>query len=239
MEKTFNKETIIPIEDYFVVVDNTQTTNGNARYWVSGEDGIGRVVTHLDTKLIGWPVVATTGKRIGDIPLVELSDEIEEELQEYMRFEDAALEVSKSIIFDPNVFCAGNPFTFEQRSELRLQRLKDLGIWPLKANKGKYSQEDMLKIFEAGRNFGFVECAEGYGVPYGDRNRPLNCEAYLKSLQAKRPISITLEYEEIIETSGIDYKQMKIKDSGFNKKEYLKLKVSKDNTVKPLEVKHE
>lgn len=55
------------------------------------------------------------------------------ELEVYMELEEALLEISKSIILDPNVFYAGNPFTNEQRSELRLQRLKDLGLWPVKS----------------------------------------------------------------------------------------------------------
>lgn len=51
------------------------------------------------------------------------------ELELYMELEEVSLEISKSIILDNNVFYAGNTFTYEQRSELRLQRLKDLGIW--------------------------------------------------------------------------------------------------------------
>lgn len=51
------------------------------------------------------------------------------ELELYIELEDACYEISKSVILDNNVFYAGNPFTHEQRSELRLQRLKDLSIW--------------------------------------------------------------------------------------------------------------
>lgn len=57
------------------------------------------------------------------------------ELEIYMEFEEASLECCKGIMRDENVFYAGNPFTDEQRSELRLQWLKDLGLWPIKKTK--------------------------------------------------------------------------------------------------------
>lgn len=93
-----------------------------------------------------YKIVATNDPSLG-LPLLPAVEE--DELSLYIEFEEAALEVSKSILQDSNVFYPQSPFTPEQKSELRLQRLKDIGIWQkvtgYKAAKAKQFTEEFLE----------------------------------------------------------------------------------------------
>lgn len=94
---------------------------------------------------IPYKIIATTNPSPG-LPLMKLEEHISE-ADVLWELDQALLECSRGIIFDKNVFYPGAPFTPEQKAELKLEWLKQLGVWPIKSNKGGWTDEDMRKCW--------------------------------------------------------------------------------------------
>jgi hypothetical protein len=74
------------------------------------------------------------------------------ELQTFIKLEQAFLDISKGLLFDSNIFYAGNPFTDEQRSEYRLQQLKNLGLWPVRNVETEEEMKFLMQRLEKWSN---------------------------------------------------------------------------------------
>lgn len=83
MIKTFNKDSIIKVDNYFVVVDKSISYR-NYDYITDGKY-CWEYILHNSTETNPNPnykVISTIGKRLGNIPLIELSNEIDNKLYE-------------------------------------------------------------------------------------------------------------------------------------------------------------
>lgn len=205
MTKTFNKDSILQIEDYFVVVDKeTEPDNRKLCLCYHKETGSPNIEDYYaDDKeyYVHKPdkIIATIGKRIGDVPLIELPDEI------YGR------EILK--LWGKND---------RKLSGVDAYRAYEAGVidgYTYKANKGRYSEEDMWGVLHMLLRL----------TKFQDQEVAMY--RYLKSLQTKRPIKVVLEYETFRSPTETE----KVKQLFLGTRP----KVSEGNIIKPLEVEYE
>ncbi len=201
MTKTYTN--IIPIDGGYVVVDKEagQCSTIGAIVFAyqfniistiielignSSRDIILKEMPHngtLDRRQL-YPVIASIGKRIEGVPLIELPNE---EL-------DLDAEITK----------INTPDRYDSINQRYNYSEKDLTNLVKKAQSKQYSEEDMKNCFLAAREFNSLDGPVDIDIVLnfkGADNSDLQAiwttpEDYLQSLQTKRPISVELEYEE-------------------------------------------
>lgn len=231
MQKKFE---IIPIEDYGVVVDKQRAPKHLE--WTFNRHAIGSNKSSPIEKCsknaeINWAnnmsyndgktflrdnfhsVIATINKRIDDIPLIEIE---KNEVDKFVAFEDACLECCRGIIFDENTFYPGTTDTREQRAELKIEWLKQMGMWPISFGykaAGGYNEEDIKKAIEFGKEL-YLDIK---GNIQSGKERKLHPNSFIKSLQPKLPKSVVLEMEGYIHVPSRQLAQrVKITNSSTN-----------------------
>jgi hypothetical protein len=203
MTKTFTKENIIEIDGGYVIVDK-EALLLKGDYNLRGSNEIVLNETNWTKPQLGFPkIIASIGKRIERVPLIKLPDKAEQLAKEYSELPYKNWEESaQKILLVDNArldFIAG-----------------------YKASEKKYTEAD-------------IKDAVLTGITYQRQNPKAVTEdykeiinSYIKSLQTKVPISVTLEYEEL-------------KFGGVDSISLYRLKVTdlKTNTIIPKNVEYE
>lgn len=233
MQKRYNS---IPIEDYYVVVGELATEHD--KYFLSfdypNRPKLEVEATNAHGMCSCKKIIATIGKRIGDLPLIEIPNEIQqyaiiwnnEETQKFNRNWNAKqfldYRLKKHLKEDANteyllqatklMIAIGNSFAFQEG---------------YKAATKLYSEEDMLAIYKDGARDAMMNLT-------GNGNETINDLAdrlfkdQLLELKAK-PI-IAVELELIPKYSGLQLTKYE--------QEYL-LKVDENNIIIPVNTFYE
>lgn len=232
MNKIFNSDSIIAVEDYFVVVDkdagilSSYTTDGVKVYEPSKARDIliKKEVGHLKTKVN--KIIATIGKRLEGVPLIELLDN-DSEL--YIH----AKEYSEMAVQHIN----------DEQTKLQRQAayLDFIAGYKAAQSKGTYSEEDLKKAFDAGKRGWYQKRITGNDGSYNVGLYHGIVEDYVKSIQPKKkrriPASITLL--TFVEPDRDEYGV--VKRSSPNNiicKSELYITNPKTNSIIPIEVKY-
>jgi hypothetical protein len=143
-------------------------------------------------------LVASTDESLG-LPLLPAIEE--DEMDKFVAFEEALSECNKGIIFDKNVFYEGNKFSLQQKAELKLEWLKEMGLYPITLGQSSkhYSEEDIRKVV--------ILSAISTSDNLIDR-----ADEIIQLLNPK-PISVEVEIEEVI--NSFDYELKPISSKPF------------------------
>lgn len=89
----------------------------------------------------------------------------------------------------------------------------------------KYTEEDMEKAFEAGRNYGFVECGEGFGVMWEGKseNKPKPFEKWAPFFKLPKQVEVDMVYHF---GGAVD-----CGDPDLDDYDYYTLRLTKDNYI--------
>jgi len=166
------KYEFVPIDDGYAAVDNTVSLSTGTRYWVSPENGKGYVIKS-DYMKYGWPVIASFGIRIEEIPLIEPHDE--------------KLETARKLAEDK----------FPIDGESSFNGLFQGGfVHGYMANPNQYTEADLLRYIDLRMKIWRESILK---QEFKDHPEPFKAQAEavheraVKSLQ-KVPISVELEY---------------------------------------------
>lgn len=170
---------VIPVEDYGIVVNKTAKSRYVYHPVHSIAEGIRdiqqeKLFTFEDHVAKNWlPIIATIGRRIEDIPLIELPDEKQAWIRQTLRGINAPAS----------------------DDALKIKLLE--GLWEA-ANPNKYSEEELLLNFYVHL---YYSNPDPEGSDH-EKNRPI-IQEYLKSLQKKSiPTEVELEMEGSIQRVG-------------------------------------
>ena len=222
MTKTFNKDSIIPIEGGYVVVDKeAPITEQDVVLWLEGKIWRGFKKTSD-----GWylqlgssqfrpirefqKITCSIGKRIEGVPLIEEVDEDTEDNE--WKLTDLAREIFHKYPNDVTSY------------HIAVKAGYDLA--KAAQSKGQYSEEDVLKACElAGQR---AANANNYSeAAMKDEILP-----FLKSLQPKRiPVSVELEVEIMRSADSFDL--------SVYSTDRLKITNPETNTITPIKIEYE
>lgn len=226
MTKTFNKENIIPIKGGgYVVVDKEATIPpdtlkycSNTHTVLSSHDATERFICKDCSK-----VIASIGKRIEGVPLIEEVDELEE------------------LISELPIDWMGTGSVKSAEAEEKAWT-KKWNAYKAAQSKGQYSEEDMILYSNWLTQWLFtnkyrklIDGAKPYGI--GDFISDEELFAKWKSLQPKRiPISVELEMQGYT----ADYREIFNPNSTSKEIIWLvKITSPETNTIIPINIEYE